>query len=125
MSFRKKAQDLYVNLILFFVSKKKGMLRDLRRALLDLKSGLERESVETKAMLKIYSRYTQGRASKEEMKAANEQFAEIVKGLGVGVLLVLPLAPITIPLVVKLGERLGVNIIPTSFRQNSKKGPRT
>lgn len=125
MSFRKKAQDLYVNLILFFVSKKKGMLRDLRRALLDLKSGLERESVETKAMLKIYSRYTQGSASKEEMKAANEQFAEIVKGLGVGVLLVLPLAPITIPLVVKLGERLGVNIIPTSFRQNSKKGPRT
>ena len=59
-------------------------------------------------MLTIYRRYTQGQTSKEELKRANEQFVDILKGLGLGVFAVLPFAPITIPLVVKLGRILYV-----------------
>ena len=69
-------------------------------------------------MLTIYRRYTQGQTSKEELKRANEQFVDILKGLGLGVFAVLPFAPITIPLVVKLGRMVGVDVLPSSFNIN-------
>ncbi len=69
-------------------------------------------------MLSIYRRYTQGHTSKEELKRANEQFVDILKGLGLGVFAVLPFAPLTIPLVVKLGSLVGVDVLPSSFNMN-------
>jgi hypothetical protein len=49
------------------------------------------------------------------MKEANQQFIDIIRGLGLGVLVVLPFAPITLPFVVKLGEKIGVNVLPSAF----------
>ena len=83
-----------------------------------LKIALAQEKQETKEMLHIYRRYTQGLASKEELHTANEQFLDILKGLGLGVFAVLPFAPITIPLVVKLGQWVGVDVLPSSFNIN-------
>ncbi|MFG1501219.1 hypothetical protein ABMA70_13515 [Halobacteriovorax sp. XZX-3] len=116
MSLLRKLEDLYLDSLVYFASKKKGMLLKIRKSLIVLRDGLEKEGAETREMFVIYGRYTQGRASNEEMKEANKQFLEIIKGLGVGALLVLPFAPLTIPFVVKLGQRLGVDIIPSSFR---------
>ncbi len=116
MNMLRKIEKLYLDILVYFASKKKGLMFRLRKSLIILRDGLEKEGTETKEMFAIYGRYTQGRASKEEMKEANKQFVEVIKGLGVGVLLVLPFAPLTIPFVVKLGERLGVDIIPSSFR---------
>ena len=110
MSFRRKSQDLYLDSIIYLASKKKGMLRKLRTTLVHLREGLEKEGYETREMFSIYLRYSQGNATKLEMKNANKQFREVAKGLGVGVILVLPFAPLTLPLVVKLGEKLGVDI---------------
>jgi hypothetical protein len=83
-----------------------------------LKIALAQERQETIEMLTIYRRYTQGQTSKEELKRANEQFVDILKGLGLGVFAVLPFAPITIPLVVKLGRMVGVDVLPSSFNIN-------
>jgi len=83
-----------------------------------LKIALEQEKQETKEMLTIYRRYTQGQTNKEELKRANEQFVDILKGLGLGVFALLPFAPITIPLVVKLGSLVGVDVLPSSFNIN-------
>ena len=69
-------------------------------------------------MLSIYRRYTQGDVTKEELAKANSQFVDILKGLGLGVFAVLPFAPITIPLVVKLGRWVGVDVLPSSFNIN-------
>ncbi|PKG97204.1 hypothetical protein CXF95_21320 [Paraglaciecola sp. MB-3u-78] len=66
-------------------------------------------------MLITYQRFTKGRASKQEMQEANKQFIDVIRGLGLGVLAVLPFAPITLPFVVKLGERIGVNVLPSAF----------
>ncbi len=52
------------------------------------------------------------------MHTANEQFLDILKGLGLGVFAVLPFAPVTIPLVVKLGQWVGVDVLPSSFNIN-------
>jgi hypothetical protein len=83
-----------------------------------LKIALAQEKQETKEMLITYRRYTQGQTNKAELKRANEQFVDILKGLGLGVFALLPFAPLTIPLVVKLGQLVGVDVLPSSFSMN-------
>ncbi|WP_409425787.1 hypothetical protein [Pseudoalteromonas sp. RW-H-Ap-1] len=99
------------------ISKKRQQLR-FRRAMVALKIALAQERQETKEMLITYKRYTQGQTNKEELKRANEQFVDILKGLGLGVFALLPFAPLTIPLVVKLGQLVGVDVLPSSFSMN-------
>ncbi len=81
-----------------------------------IKRALATESRETTFMLKTYVKYTSGDASAIEMARANKQFRSFLKTIGLGVFAVLPFAPITIPTIVKLGERFGVDILPASFR---------
>jgi Zn-finger domain-containing protein len=99
------------------ISKKRQQLR-FRRAMVALKIALAQERQETKEMLIIYRRYTQGQTNKAELKRANEQFVDILKGLGLGVFALLPFAPLSIPLVVKLGQLVGVDVLPSSFSMN-------
>ncbi len=95
----------------------------LRRSMLKLKTALSQEKAETKEMLRTYNAYVQGDAKPEDMKAANQQFLDILKGLGLGVFAVLPFSPITIPAIVKLGKMVGVDILPSAFNQSSDKTP--
>jgi CRP-like cAMP-binding protein len=66
-----------------------------------------------KIMSATYQRYLQGTATAEEMEHANTVLRDYLKIAGLGTLLILPGAPITIPLAVKLGKALGVNILPS------------
>jgi|TARA_Y100000034_G_C6863121_1_gene393086 hypothetical protein len=88
--------------------------------MLALKVALAQEKQETKEMLDIYKRYSFGEAHKSELKIANEQLVDILKGLGLGVFALLPFAPITIPLIVKLGQWVGVDVLPSSFSISNK-----
>lgn len=99
------------------ISKRRQQLR-FKRSMVALKIALAQEKQETKEMLIIYRRYTQGEVSKEDLSKANAQFVDILKGLGLGIFAVLPFAPITIPLVVKLGHWVGVEVLPSSFNIN-------
>ena len=101
------------------ISKRRQQIR-LRRSMLALKIALAQEKQETKEMLDIYKRYSFGEAQKSELKVANEQLVDILKGLGLGVFAVLPFAPITIPLIVKLGQWVGVDVLPSSFSLSNK-----
>ncbi|MEQ3514594.1 hypothetical protein ABMY35_14810 [Pseudoalteromonas sp. BZB3] len=101
------------------ISKRRQQIR-LRRSMLALKIALAQEKQETKEMLDIYKRYSFGEAHKSELKVANEQLMDILKGLGLGVFAVLPFAPITIPLIVKLGQWVGVDVLPSSFSLSNK-----
>ena len=89
--------------------------------MLKVKLALVQEKDETKEMLKVYRKYTQGLATKAEMRMANEQFFDVIKGLGIGVVAILPFAPITIPLAIKLGRLVGVEILPSSFTSSIDK----
>ena len=97
---------------------RKRQLTKLRRQLIRVKIALSQEKAETKEMLAIYKRYTMRQATSEEMKLANQQFFDVLKGLGIGVVVILPFAPITLPIVIKLGKKLGVDILPSSFRED-------
>lgn len=85
---------------------------------------LSSEKKETKKMLDIYVKQAKGIATKEELAMANNQFKMILKAAGLGVFLALPLAPITFPLIIYLGKKLNVEILPKSYHQaleNEKK----
>ncbi len=101
------------------VGHKRGKRR-IRRDLLAIKQALAQEKEETREMLSIYRKYTQGDASATEMKVANEQLVDLIKGLGVGVFAVLPFAPITIPFIIKLGKRFGIEVLPSAFYEQDK-----
>lgn len=97
---------------------KRKALIPLKLGLLTVKRGLAQESRETKVMLITYKRFTRGQASKLEMQQANQQFVDVIRGLGLGVLAILPFAPITLPFVVKLGEKIGINVLPSAFMKD-------
>lgn len=89
--------------------------RRIRRDLLMVKTALEQEKEETREMLIVYRKFTQGDASKKEMKEANDQLFDIVKGLGIGVFAILPFAPITLPILIYIGKAFGVDVLPSAF----------
>jgi hypothetical protein len=92
----------------------------LKRQLIRVKIALSQEKDETKEMLATYRRFTNGQTTPEEMKQANQQFIDVLKGLGIGVFALLPFSPITIPLVIQVGKWVGVDILPSSFKQDNK-----
>ena len=108
-----------------YISRKRTSVK-FKRQMISLKIVLSQEKAETKEMLAIYRKYTKRQASPEELILANQQFVDILKGLGLGVFAVLPFAPITIPVMVKLGRWIGVEILPSSFSEikAQKKSPK-
>ncbi|WP_299496963.1 hypothetical protein [uncultured Shewanella sp.] len=105
------------------IGRRRAWMR-LKRDMLLIKEALSQEKQETKDMLITYKRYTQKQASHEELAKANKQFADLLKSLGLGVFAVLPFAPLTIPLIVKLGKWVGVDVLPSSFNNLAEKRPK-
>ena len=99
------------------VKRMKQLLREkVEQTFWRIRIGLEKEGRDTREMIRTYIRFTKGKAGKVEMKKANKQFRDFLKTIGFGVLAVLPLAFITIPLIVKWGKKIGIDIIPKSFK---------
>ena len=113
-------QRLVFNLYLFMATQLKGFKSWMISILERLRDGLSEETEQTKEMLEIYVRQTQGRATSEEISRANHQLRDVLRSLGLGVVLVLPFSPITLPLIVRLGRRLGVEVLPDSFRKKTR-----
>ena len=96
--------------------------QEIKNKLINLKQILENEKEHSLDMIETYLRYTKGLASEEEMSEANKQFKNFLKTVGLGVFIVLPGSPVTLPLLVKLGHKFGIDIIPSAFKKNSPKG---
>ncbi|MGR3177292.1 MAG: hypothetical protein ACUZ8E_04480 [Candidatus Anammoxibacter sp.] len=86
-------------------------------ALLKIKTAMAEETEATREMVSIYHDYSLGIASKETVKRANRQFGSLIRTLGLGVMVILPFSPLTLPLVVKLGKKFGIDILPDSLRE--------
>lgn len=104
--------------ILIFLTRISSKFKDdLKELLIKIKNMLKTETYESKRMLEIYLNYGKGRYSKEDIAWANNQLKDVIRTFGVGALLILPFAPITLPFLVKLGQKLGINILPDSFKK--------
>jgi len=97
--------------------KKSSYRLKIKRIMIQLNIALAQEKRETKEMVAIYQKYTHGNATKAEIKLANQQFIDILKSLGLGIFALLPLAPITIPLIIKIGNIVGVDVLPDIFKK--------
>ena len=69
----------------------------IKQNLLKLKDSFLEETEENKKMLDIYINYIEGNASDEDIENANKQLKQIFKSLGLGILVILPFSPISIP----------------------------
>lgn len=112
-----KLIDIVVGIVWFGASRAYGFQKKLKLQLLALKKGLASESVETQEMLACYSRFLQGKASKEDLKEAHAQLRDIFRTAGLGVLVVLPFSFLSLPILVKVGERFGIRVLPSSFQK--------
>ncbi len=101
------------------LQRRKSMMR-IRFSMIRLKIALSQEKAETRQMLRIYQNYVLGEVSKEQLKQANAQLADVLRATGLGIFAILPFAPITIPLIVKLGRKLGIEVLPSAFAPKDK-----
>ena len=92
----------------------------LKQNLLKLKDSFLEETEENKKMLDIYINYIEGNASNEDIENANKQLKQIFKSLGLGILVILPFSPISIPYVLKKARELDVDLIPEWYKALSK-----
>ncbi len=83
-----------------------------------LKEKLTDETGSSRAMLKTYSDYLKGEASEEELEKANQQLNEILKDLSLGLMAVIPLAPITIPMIAKFAKKHNIDLLPEWFKDS-------
>ena len=92
----------------------------IKQNLLKLKDSFLEETEENKKMLDIYINYIEGNASDEDIENANKQLKQIFKSLGLGILVILPFSPISIPYVLKKARELDVDLIPEWYKALSK-----
>lgn len=102
------------------LQRRKSMIR-IRFSMIRLKTALSQEKAETRQMLRIYQNYLSGGVSKAELAEANNQLADVLRATGLGIFAILPFAPVTIPLIVKLGRKLGIEVMPSAFAPGGKK----
>lgn len=84
----------------------------LEQDLYALQTALALEAAAVQGMVEVYYRYINGNASQAEMDQANADFRNFLKTLGLGALIIIPGSFITIPLIVKLGKSVGIDILP-------------
>ena len=97
-------------------------IEKLKKEMHKIKNELAKETKENKEMIDTYYSYIRGQATREEMHQANEQFRELLKTIGMGALIVVPFSPVTIPFFVKIGNALGINILPKWFKNRHETG---
>ena len=85
-----------------------------------LKEKLTEETESSRAMLKTYSDYIKGEATDEELDKANNQLNEILKELSLGLMAVIPFAPITIPMIAKFAKKHNIDLLPEWFKDSLK-----
>ena len=73
-----------------------------------------KETQELGLLLKKYAAQS-GNLTKSEMKIVKDQFVDLLKITGLSIPLIMPFSPVIIPLMMKLGQKVGVRILPTSF----------
>tara|TARA_B100000959_G_scaffold7403_1_gene7529 strand:+ start:924 stop:1370 length:447 start_codon:yes stop_codon:yes gene_type:complete len=103
------------------VSNEDAERKSLEHKLANIFMAIKNEKEETKELAQLLKKYVeqQGSLSSEEMKKVKDQFSDILKMAGLSIPIIMPFSFVIIPLIIKLGQKVGVNILPTSFYGDS------
>ena len=74
----------------------------------------QKETQELGLLLKKYALQS-GNLTRDEMRIVKDQFMDLLKITGLSIPLIMPFSPVIIPLMMKLGQKVGVRLLPTSF----------
>ena len=85
-----------------------------------LKEKLTEETESSRLMLKTYSDYVKGEATEDDLEKANNQLNEILKDLSLGLMAVIPFAPLTIPFIAKFAKKHNIDLLPDWFKDSLK-----
>ena len=94
---------------------------DKEEALREIKDSLDKWDQKKVVKKSFLQKLRQGKASDEELAKANDQLAENFKNLGLGVLVILPFSPITIPYIFKKAQEYKVDIVPKWYKDITNK----
>ena len=97
----------------------KVFTKRLNKILSILQESFLEENRENKKMLDIYIKFAEGSASSDELELANSQLRQILKNLGLGILLILPFSPITLPYIFTKAKELEIDLIPNWYKSLS------
>jgi hypothetical protein len=100
---------------------KKSLKLTIIYKLLKIREELKKETLENKQMLEFYYKASFNQASKEELEKANYQFNQLIKTIGLGVILTIPFSIITFPMILKLAKMLKIDILPKWFQDSHNK----
>ena len=93
--------------------------KNIKSSLKKIQTVLADETKESNEMLKIYQKYilNNEKITKDELEQANKQFSDLLKGLGIAGVFALPGGLLAIAFIVKVGHKLGIEIIPEKYRK--------
>ena len=94
--------------------------KKIEKYLLKLKDAFLEETIENKKMLDAYVKYIEGHATDNEIEEANYQLKQVFRSLGLGILVLLPFSPISIPYVLKRAKEYNIDLIPDWYKALSK-----
>ena len=94
--------------------------KKIKQYLLKLKDSFLDETEENKKMLDTYISFIDGTASDSEIEEANNQLKQVFRSLGLGILVLLPFSPISIPYVLKRAKEYNIDLIPDWYKALSK-----
>jgi len=90
-----------------------------KRTLSKLQASFLEENRENKKMLDTYIKFVEGSVSERELDLANSQLRQILKNLGLGIFLILPFSPITLPYIFLKAKELHIDLIPNWYKSLS------
>ena len=93
--------------------------KNIKDSLAKIQTILANETKESNEMLKVYQKYVLNNEeiTKEELDQANKQFSDLLRGLGMAGVFALPGGLLAIAFIVKVGQKLGIEIIPEKYRK--------
>ena len=94
--------------------------KKIQKFLFKLRDSFLEESEENRRMLDTYANYIDGTASDKEIDEANYQLKQVFRSVGLGILVVLPFSPISIPYVLKKAKEYNIELIPDWYKALSK-----
>ena len=92
----------------------------IKKIIAFLKEKLAEETEPSRNMLKTYSDYIKDEATVEELEKANNQLNELLKDLSLGLMTVIPFAPITIPMIAKFAKKYDIDLLLEWFKDSLK-----
>ena len=94
--------------------------KKIQKVLFKIKNSFLEETEENRRMLDIYANYIDGKASDQEIDEANYQLKQVLKSFGLGILVILPFSPVSIPYVLKKAKEHDIELIPDWYKGLSK-----